>query len=127
MKTAELTGALLDYWVARANGDGAKIEDSICWRFESDQEHGDGCGFFSFDPSTDWAQGGPIIGQEKISFVLTDWADDADRYWAGYQPCLQSMTGMAYDGVTGTGPTPLVAAMRAFVANKFGDDVHDPL
>jgi len=124
MKTAELTGALPDYWVARAEGDRAKIKDSICWRFESDQEHGDGCGFFSFDPSTDWAHGGPIIERERIELtcvilnsglVWEAWSDRTpyDLIDEPESLCDQS------------GPTPLIAAMRAYVASKFGDTVPD--
>jgi len=60
--------------------------------------------------STDWAQGGPIIEREKlniepISNINGDqWVSDGVWY----------------------GPTPLIAAMRCYVASKLGDKVEIP-
>ncbi len=60
--------------------------------------------------STDWAQGGPIIEREQIALYL-----GGDDEW------------MADDGwKRATGPTPLVAAMRGYVAMKLGDEVEIP-
>jgi hypothetical protein len=66
-----------------------------------------------FQPSTNWSQGGPIIEREKISIGK---ADDPD-WWAfkGWK---------AEDGTPG--PTPLIAAMRCFVASRLGDEVDVP-
>jgi hypothetical protein len=67
-----------------------------------------------FRPSTHWNQGGPIIEREKLELVL-----DGNGW---------GVPEWSYDEVDGhkaTGPTPLVAAMRAFVAGKFGDVVDD--
>ena len=61
--------------------------------------------------STDWAQGGPIIEREKIALYL-----NGEDGWTGE------------DGwKTSTGPTPLIAAMRCYVAIKFGDEVEIPV
>ncbi len=58
------------------------------------------CGAWA--PSTDWAQGGPLIEREKITL------SDCEGGWAaGYAGTLNSF-----------GPTPLIAAMRCFVASK---------
>ena len=58
-------------------------------------------------PSTDWSQGGPIIEREGIGiFPLGN-----GRGWAAG---LRS------------GPTPLIAAMRCYVASKLGDEVDVP-
>jgi nuclear transport factor 2 (NTF2) superfamily protein len=54
-----------------------------------------------FRPSTNWAHTGPIIERERISL---DWDDDAGQWYA--------QVGHS----TECGPTPLVAAMRAYVA-----------
>ena len=60
--------------------------------------------------STDWAQGGPIVEREQIALYL-----GGDDEW------------MADDGwKRATGPTPLVAAMRGYVAMKLGDEVEIP-
>lgn len=65
--------------------------------------------------STDWNQGGPIIEQERIStkpYTLgTDWFATVPSNTGGH---LQN------------GPTPLIAAMRCFVASKLGDEVEIP-
>jgi len=62
--------------------------------------------------STDWAQGGPIIEREKITVEYTG---DPDTWCA----CI-----MADQEVYG--PTPLIAAMRCYVASKLGDEVEIP-
>ena len=70
-----------------------------------------------FKPSTDWMQGGPIIEREGISLYL-----DTNNLWQAN----------IFDGnpaVFGTGvegETPLIAAMRCYVASKLGDEVEIP-
>lgn len=65
--------------------------------------------------STDWSQGGPIIERESISILCTD-----DYEWvAGYGTTQ-------WDRGCPTSPTPLIAAMRCFVASKMGDDIEIP-
>jgi hypothetical protein len=59
--------------------------------------------------STDWAQGGPIIEREGI-----------DIYQSGVW--VAEMDGKH----TTEGPTPLIAAMRCYVASKLGDEVEVP-
>lgn len=103
MRTAELTGALLDYWVARAEG--YKWADDIT----PDQARG-------VPPySTDWAQGGPIIERERPS-VDACCGDEGWYVRSRHAPC---------DGDQFFGNTLLEAAMRAYVASKFGDVVED--
>jgi hypothetical protein len=58
--------------------------------------------------SSDWAVGGPIIEREKIQILPRN----ADWVAVRYGP-----------GKAITGPTPLVAAMRCFIASKLGDEV----
>lgn len=69
-----------------------------------------------YDPTTNWAQGGPIIDREFISVINAD----GDDVWSAYP--------LADDPVKHrkSGPTPLIAAMRCFVANKLGDEVEVP-
>lgn len=68
----------------------------------------------SYSPSTDWAQGGPIIDLEDISVmrVYKDWphpwcAELGEKHFVN-------------------APTPLIAAMRCYVASKLGDEVEVP-
>ena len=62
--------------------------------------------------STDWAQGGPIIEREMIELV----------------PQSPALWDALYRGqhIPNDGPTPLIAAMRCYVASKLGDDVDVP-
>jgi len=93
VKTDELSGAALDWAVARCERH---------WTFEPD-------GLDSY--SSDWALAGPIIEREGISvyFENGDWYAKA-----------QSKPVTYYDY------SPLVAAMRCYVASKLGDEVEVP-
>jgi hypothetical protein len=68
-----------------------------------------------FSPSTDWACGGPIIEREQIQIdPLTRHREPGDwsaQVWLPYRRAQ--------------GETPLIAAMRAYVASKFGNEVPD--
>jgi hypothetical protein len=61
--------------------------------------------------SIDWDQGGPIIERERIGL-----RDDGGDGWAADD----------YIRATMHGPTPLIAAMRCYVASKLGDEVDVP-
>ena len=89
VKTSELTGPALDQAVSAFVG----------------IEYGPG-----FKPSTDWADGGPIIDREGIVV----WGDDL--HWTAAVP----------HGVESYGETGLIAAMRCFVRAKAGDEVEVP-
>src|SRR5690606_16052673 len=76
-----------------------------------------------FTPTTDWAQGGPIIEREEIGIRRRD-------------PCF-CFKGEEWEArVTipakrvgykrAKGPTPLISAMRCYVASKLGDEVEVP-
>lgn len=69
------------------------------------------CGNYS--PSTDWAQGGPIIEREFI----------AARFWKSEGAWAADVRGGVFEQY---GPTALIAAMRCFVASKLGDEVEIP-
>jgi hypothetical protein len=131
MKVAELSGAQLDYWAAKCMGFECVLEDGACLvvqRIEIWHER-DGVkirgGFREsaapFMPSTDWSQGGPIIDRERIK--LTPPKED-DGSWAAqiWRPGYESAKTVSGSG---RGHTPLIAAMRAFVASKFGDEVEE--
>jgi hypothetical protein len=65
--------------------------------------------------STDWAQGGPIIEREDICINR----DDSSREWSAHR------VGDEFGAYWG--PTPLIAAMRAYVSSKLGKHVAVPL
>jgi hypothetical protein len=119
IKTSELTGAALDWAVAKCEPDDTLAiyfdEDTgepLCYDdWEDNQE---------YKPSTDWAQGGPIIEREIIS-VSHDTAGSTIE-WAAWTPAPIRDEAEAF----GYGPTPLIAAMRCYVASKLGDTVDVP-
>jgi hypothetical protein len=104
MRTNELTGAALDWAVAKCE----KPE----WLGNQAEVYVLKAGFH---PSTNWAQGGPIIEREGISVCpdeIAPWCAFFDNGTAEY--------------VFYTGTTPLIAAMRCYVASKLGDEVELP-
>jgi len=91
VNTRELQGRALDYAVAYSHGrSNFAIE--------------------SYHPSTDWAQGGPLIEREGI-----DLSRGGRGWWAmvgAHAPC--------------SGDTPLIAAMRSYVVYKWNDQIEIP-
>ena len=106
IETSELSGAALDWAVAKCEG---YIDDCNTWMHGatiSEIEEG------YYKPSTDWAQGGPIIEREAIAVSM---GEDGDA-WCAWFPLRQGIE----DSI---GATPLVAAMRCYVASKLGEEV----
>lgn len=112
VRVADLTGAQLDYWVAKAEDEySAWIDPARGCVLALDDDH-----TVRFCPSTDWEQGGRIIERERISLLNegSDWEAVLD--WStmfGERACV----------IGQIGPTSLIAAMRAFVFSKFGKEV----
>jgi len=103
MRTSELTDIALDWAVAQCegviNGDALDV------------------GFIlegGYTPSTDWHEGGAIIEREKIEL---EWGGNGgnENWWA----CINA-------DEDHSGETPLIAAMRCYVASKLGDEVEVP-
>ena len=108
MKTNELTGAALDWAVAL-------IEKPGIVGVRPDGKLG-AAGNLAFSPSTNWAQGGPIIERGKIDVIADPngkdvWMGQLYLNWGRYEAFAT---------------TPLIAAMRCYVASKLGDDVSIP-
>ena len=105
IKTSELISNALDFVVASleypewvAEGYLESVDDLV---FDDGEVYA---------PSTDWAQAGPIIERERINI-----RDDGGDQWAASYLVAEMI-----------GPTPLVAAMRCYVASKLGDEVEVP-
>lgn len=115
VKTAELVGPTLDWAVAKCEN---KYLPPV-------QIRGKGCrinvspsGSTVYEPSTDWAQGGPIIEREWLHVVPWPNETDEDLRWQCHQhDCIDTVS---------FGPTPLVAAMRCYVASKLGPEIEVP-
>ncbi|AJW97021.1 hypothetical protein BM43_3193 [Burkholderia gladioli] len=117
MKVAELSGTLLDYWACRAllaEFEGKKLTPELVEHVKNR------IGSIPFHPSTDWAQGGPIIARERIAVF---W--DVDE-WVALWNAESSASGTLHArGATAVGATALIAAMRVFVSERFGATVPD--
>jgi hypothetical protein len=111
-KVAELEGALLDEAVWAAQGNRVVLDGPY-----GREVHAPNGYLVEGSPSTDWSIGGPLIERERIELDVQD--RDADRpTWRAYA-----------DGVGGfreSGPTPLIAAMRAYVASKLCNEIELP-
>jgi len=119
MKTSELIGNPLAWAVAVANGNEPFFWAN--WDGEEFPETDDG----PYRPDLEWSQGGPIIEREKIKlFPNMGGTWSAQIRHEGHHPLV------AHKVLTGwtnkAGPTPLIAAMRCYVASKLGDEVEIP-
>ena len=115
IKTEKLVGAALDWAVATCEGWGRLRPNPLSFNADliMSDDRGDAQYLKHLDYSTDWAQSGPIIEREKIDlFSIANgngWCAQSDvRVFNGY------------------GPTPLIAAMRCYVASKLGEEVEIP-
>jgi hypothetical protein len=116
MKTSELTGAALDWAVAKCEGGHIGVADNGVF---FDAHNGDG--FTSFGPSSDWAQGGPIVEREGMD--LNPHGVDSSNGRIHWRAAIQWLDESDFESI---GPTPLIAAMRCYVASILGDDVEVP-
>jgi len=87
------------------------LKESIC-EIYCDEE------WVRYDPSTDWSQGGPIIERERLLVVPYNPFEDSSDWCARKPDWL--VTGKVLRG-----PAPLIAAMRAYVAGRYGDEVEN--
>lgn len=100
IKTADLIDEALDWAVAKCEG------------LDAGRFYGLG-GY-----STNWAQGGSIIERDGIRI----------ERWPNTEAWVAQLSEGAELGVYWrmSGPTPLIAAMRCYVASKLGDEVDVP-
>lgn len=124
VKTSDLSGAALDWAVA-------KCEGTLGFYVQPNDKRG--TTKWEVIPSTrrystNWAQGGPIIDANDIAISPLP-----DGLWRAYIPdgvqwVPRGELGMEVFKWThkGEGYHPLIAAMRCFVASKLGDVVEIP-
>jgi hypothetical protein len=100
MKTSELNGIALDWAVTKCEGYDHKVTKGDTWG--------------AWGWATNWSQGGLIIERECIDLQYQGGETDV---WAADIFNADSMT---------YGDTPLIAAMRCYVASKLGQEVKVP-
>ena len=119
VKTSELIGDALDWAVAKCEGHLiAKHRRGGDIRIHTPYPKPMFSRTIPFCPSTDWAMGGAIIERKKIGVVCIPegalaWAASVDK-----PNCLIRFNK--------TGATPLIAAMRCYVASRLGDEIEIP-
>lgn len=125
VQLAKATPLQLDWLVAdlqRVQVDHLKTSDGLmnCLCFKSVAE-AQGWHDSQYRPSRSWAQGGPIIDQEGINVCIQN--DDPGRK---INPDYRWYAQLDRRVHTAYGPTPLIAAMRCYVASKRSDTVDVP-
>ena len=104
LKTSTLTDAALDWAVTQIVSGAGPDKAQKQWRYFGRV----------FNPSTEWSHGGPIIEREGLCLIKTD------TVWQ----CTTN--GNELHSHAKEGPTPLIAAMRCYVASKMGDTIDVP-
>jgi hypothetical protein len=113
IRTSELIGPALDLAVAMCEGY-TEYDPETDKLLPPRKEYG-WVFMYDLNYSTDWAQGGPIIEREGIGIWPSEREGNKGQWGA-----RMLNTHIAY------GPTPLIAAMRCYVASKMGDEVEVP-
>lgn len=120
MKTNQLIGITLDWAVAKAEGGEGFLFDGSVYGFTLDGKmkvldkgHAES---MSYCPSTDGRLGVKIIEREGIT------VGDAGSSWVAGKSWADDF----FSAFVMYGPTPLVAAMRCYVASKLGEEVEIP-
>jgi hypothetical protein len=113
MKVADLEGVALDWAVAKAMG----LTPTL---------HLNPFGYWVLPNidgsySTEWALGGPIIEREGMLV-----GPSAGHRPVGVQWTALRMGVLEAETHRHKGPTPLIAAMRCYVASKMGDTIEVP-
>ena len=120
IKTNELIGTQLDWAVATCEGYSQLRENPHKFNNEliMNDPRGEAVWFHQLKFSSDWALAGPIIEREEIGISRR-------------APCFEGEEWEARGSITtkgagykwAKGPTPLVAAMRCYVASRLGDEI----
>lgn len=122
MKTSELTGAALDWAVAKCENKKARyVRDGEYSHLQVSEKNTSS--WTMYQPSVSWAESGPIIEREGIWLRGPHDAAKPDGnvvlhidFWYAHKNHI---------GVQ-NGPTPLIASMRCYVASKLGAEVEIP-
>ena len=117
MKVSELTGPALDWAVAECEG---MVAQGVYGEPELMQDglHLHYCDVLlshPYSPSTDWAEGGPLIQMYEIDLKVVE---------EGMWQASNFFNDLAIHHFLGY--SPLVAAMRCFCCSKLGEEVEIP-
>lgn len=125
MKTSELIGAQLDWAVAKCEGALAPTGNVLLIGKQLFIAIGnDTSDKMEYSPSTDWAQGGPIIesfqnNESTFCLFFNPYKDHPE--YGNSRPWKAEYKGRSFYA-----ETPLIASMRCFVASRLGDEIDIP-
>lgn len=105
-KVSELSGIKLD-WLVTILEHPSVLKPSFLNRYKYKSS--------IFHYSTSWGRGRQIIKRKRISLSSTPYSEGE---W-----CYAKVIGSTREY---NGPTPLIAAMRCYVASKLGDEIEIP-
>lgn len=132
VKTAELTGAALDWAVAKCEGERygpptfhvhQNSKGATVYLNAGMQQSG-----IPYRPSVAWAQGGQIIEREMIDLrkVYSNGRPSTNPYDCWKAEIVFRDEKLVAGDFFAYGPTPLIAAMRCYIAQLAGDEVDVP-
>ena len=116
IKVSEATPLQLDYLVAKAEGFWFGDAGHCQYALYQPHKYGPSMPREHWKPSTIWSQGGPIIERERISIEIKH-----DGWWLAQIYNINDDPRWLV-----VADTPLIAAMRCYVASKLGEEVEIP-
>jgi len=116
VKTNELTGIALDWAVGQCEKRKLYLAKSkrLMTADYGTFNHRHGAPWY--EPSSNWLQGGRIIERERLWIQPEIGKEGMGNAWYA----------VSMHDTDSYGPTPLIAAMRCYVANKLGEEVELP-
>lgn len=113
VKVSESSGPVLDWMVAKCEDylKHIRLDKFKQWEDLGRTQVRD-ADYTYWNPSEDWAQGGPIVEREEMTVGC------GDDWWA--------VVGDEPNALIQHGPTPLIAALRCYAVSKLGEEVEVP-
>lgn len=112
IKTTDLIGPTLDWAVAKCEG----FSEFQFWHTGAVTSRYENGITVTHNYSVNWDKAGPIIEKYQITVSIRH-----DGWWRAW---LYDINDEPHTYVIG--PTPLIAAMRCFVASKLGEEIEVP-
>ena len=125
IKVSEIKGTALDWAVAQCEGKKQGYAEHLLTIEDLDLLNGVAHSMIQrYRPSTNWAQGGPIIEREMIQLTPHCMINPLYGWAAAFRSFDEDEDICALHRMRGK--TPLLAGMRCYVASKLGDKVEVP-
>lgn len=118
---AELSGAALDWAVAKAVGDDVTVMPGMTWKSYHVWTAGT---FQRYSPTTDGARGMPLLHKHAVASEPADAWQEYGNNWQA--TCITTRADADHSFYHQQGDTPLIAGMRAIVGAILGDTIEVP-